>query len=99
MTANATPATYFQGPRPGATWSTRGATSTAIIAATRNHEPETSTSAPASVPTLIVPAGRGVRSGPAWGGLEGVDTERAYATCGPGPARPASLPATVRGLA
>src|SRR3954453_16228556 len=87
MTANAAPATYFQGPRPGAPWSTRGATRTAIIPATRNHEPDTSTSAPARVPSLMVPAGRGVGSGPAWGGLVGVDTKRAYATGGPGRAR------------
>ena len=57
------PARYFQAPRPGETWSTRGAITTAISAATRNHEDETRTSLPATVPTRSVPGGRGARSG------------------------------------
>src|SRR6478736_9575274 len=90
MTAKAKPATYFRPPRPGATWSTRGATIHAMIAAITNHELVTSTSLPAMVPTLMVPGGRCGRSGRA-----GVrddsercsDTGRGYPTLR-GPTRP-----------
>jgi hypothetical protein len=57
-TANASPATYFQPPRPGWTSSTRGATRTATSPATRNQELETRTSLPAIDPIRIVPGGR-----------------------------------------
>ena len=59
MTAKARPATYFHAPRPGCASSTTGATMTAINPATRNQDEETSTSLPATVPTLSVPGGRG----------------------------------------
>src|SRR6478735_10845264 len=89
MTAKTRPATYFHAPRPGVTCSTRSATSTAIIPATRNHELDTRTSAPARVPTLNVPGGRGDGSGACSGGGAGDDTQRAYATA---PVRPATRP-------
>ncbi len=60
MIAKASPATYFQTPSPGWAASARGATTTAIRAATTNHDDVTSTSLPAIVPILNVPAGRGV---------------------------------------
>jgi hypothetical protein len=45
---------------PGDDASIRGATMNAIRAATTNHDDDTSTSLPATVPILNVPDGRGL---------------------------------------